>query len=612
MKFALFGSRIIDDAVVKMKDSEHHDVNRIVDISPFSANCSFSDSNIVDIGSFEEKNEYRRKISSWDVNKTVYRELKTAGGKYVCMDFGCGIKPLWECCFDGGQYFRVTYTDTVKNNMNLIRRRLEAVTGKRIQKEKQINPLLWKDNEIEKEINNLADRLQKEMSKKKMILFIPKRAFQYEHKGELVDSKDYKEIALINDFIDKCSRYFAKRTGCTVINSSEFILGGELYEEYEGRYYSDEYYEYINQCLKIIDKNGFLSSKNEKAALDAYERRLQNKVNLMLLPNTMKAIENRIKGRKLIIIGGSLEYEEKLKQEYHQDVAFSIPYEQAVTGERPCKELLAAMENREQYMCLVTYLKPKDGLLELLWQNGKGFSPFNTCHISNHNVINLYDFKGQYFDVFHNHIYVKNMGTAIHLDGMGATVKVEESNQQQYNMRIIVRNQCQVTVDRNVKADRLNINILDGCNCYIGNDCSFASNCMLLTCDFMNIEIGNDCLFSNNIVLHSGDGHAIFDTEKKNRINYNKEKGLQKFKIKLHDHVWVGYEAFILAGADIGTGCVLGGRSLANKAYPNNCVLAGNPARVVKENVAWTKDPFTQNVFDDPVLNDSYIQMTMK
>lgn len=611
MKFALFGSRIIDDAIVKINDSGHHDVNRIVGISPFSANCSFSD-NIIKYVGLEEKNEYRRKISLWDLNKTVYKELGEADCKYVCMDFGCGIKPLWEFYFDGGQYFRVTYTDTVKNNIKVIRRELEAAAGKKIQKEKQINPLLWKDNEIEKEIDNLADRLKKEISNKELVLLIPKCAFQYEHKGGIIDCKDYKEIALINDFIDKCSRYFAKKTGCTVINSSEFILGGEMYEEYEGLYYSDEYYEYINQCLRFIDEKNVLSGSDEQTALEAYEKKLQDKIDLMLLPETFKTIEANINGKKLIIIGGSQQYAEKLKHEYQQDVAFLIPYEKAVTNGKLCTELETAIKNKENYACLITYLKPHDNLREMLWQKGKGFSPFKDCNFSSHKSIILQDFKGIYFDVYHNRASVKNSSAKVIMDGFGSNVEMMESNQSPYDIQVYVKNQSQVIVGKNVRADKLKISFVNSCRCTVGNDCSFASNCLLVSCDFMSVELGNDCMFSNNIVVHAGDGHAVFDAETGNRINYDIEKGLSKFQIKLHDHIWVGYEAFILAGADIGTGCVLGGRSLANRAYPNNCVLVGNPARVVKENVAWTRDPFTQNIFDDSALNDLYMQMTVK
>ncbi len=612
MKFALFGSRIIDDAAARIKDSGHDDVNRIVGISPFSVNGSFLDCNIVTPGELVEKNEYRTRMTCCDINKTAYKELGDSKCNYICMDFGCGTEPLWECCFEDGQCFRITYTDTIKNNISLIRKALETYTGKRIQKEQEINPLLWSNNKIKKEIDGLVNLLHETVNDKRFVLLVPKLAFQYECNGKIVDSKDYRDIAFINEFIDKCSRYFAEKMNCIVIRSSDFILGGEQYPKFNGMNYSLEYYEYINQCLQFITEKNDLYSDDWKTALEVYEKRLQNRVDLLMLPETFQTIGGKINDRKIILIGGSPQYEERLREEYHQEVAFSVPYEKAVTGDELCEELVLAMENKEKYVCFITHFKPEDRLLEQLWQNGEGFIPYHSCYFSFHKSVVLHNFRGNYSDVFHNRVSIKSNGAEVIMNGMGATVELSECNQKFYDIQVCVINQSKVIVGKVIRADKLKINIRDVCSCIVGDNCSFASGCTLICCDFMHIEIGNECMFSNNIIVHAGDGHSVFDMDTGDKINYDKANVPSKFKIKLQDHVWVGYEAFVLAGTNIGTGCVLGGRSLANKAYPNNCVLAGNPARIVKENIAWTRDPFTQNVWEDSGLDDAYMQMTMK
>lgn len=45
----------------------------------------------------------------------------------------------------------------------------------------------------------------------------------------------------------------------------------------------------------------------------------------------------------------------------------------------------------------------------------------------------------------------------------------------------------------------------------------------------------------------------------------------------------------ILKGGAIGDGCILGNSSMLTKDYSNykNCVLAGNPAKIVKEDIYW-------------------------
>jgi len=47
--------------------------------------------------------------------------------------------------------------------------------------------------------------------------------------------------------------------------------------------------------------------------------------------------------------------------------------------------------------------------------------------------------------------------------------------------------------------------------------------------------------------------------------------------------VWIGMEALILKGVTIGTGAIVGARSVVTKNVPPFTVVAGNPARVVKK-----------------------------
>lgn len=55
-------------------------------------------------------------------------------------------------------------------------------------------------------------------------------------------------------------------------------------------------------------------------------------------------------------------------------------------------------------------------------------------------------------------------------------------------------------------------------------------------------------MFSFECVLHSGDGHAIYDLDTKQKVNMKSENS----KITLGDHVWVGFRAMILNNTTIG------------------------------------------------------------
>jgi len=54
--------------------------------------------------------------------------------------------------------------------------------------------------------------------------------------------------------------------------------------------------------------------------------------------------------------------------------------------------------------------------------------------------------------------------------------------------------------------------------------------------------------------------------------------------------VWIGHDVSILPGAKIGDGCVIGAKSLVTgKEFKPFNLLAGNPARVVREGVTWSR-----------------------
>ena len=91
--------------------------------------------------------------------------------------------------------------------------------------------------------------------------------------------------------------------------------------------------------------------------------------------------------------------------------------------------------------------------------------------------------------------------------------------------------------------------------------------------------------------LWAGDGHSIFDVKSSKCINRNLTGVFHpKNQLVIGDHVWVGKQAFLIHGTNIGSGSIVGARSVVKGIFPNNCSIAGNPATSVKEDVAWSRD----------------------
>lgn len=101
-----------------------------------------------------------------------------------------------------------------------------------------------------------------------------------------------------------------------------------------------------------------------------------------------------------------------------------------------------------------------------------------------------------------------------------------------------------------------------------GNDCYFGAA--------GGIEIGDDVVAGQFIRFHS-ENHNYNDLETLIRMQGVTHKG-----IVIGNNCWIGAGAVFLDGAKLGNGCVVGANSVITKEFPDNCVIAGIPAKIIK------------------------------
>ena len=89
------------------------------------------------------------------------------------------------------------------------------------------------------------------------------------------------------------------------------------------------------------------------------------------------------------------------------------------------------------------------------------------------------------------------------------------------------------------------------------------------------IEIGDDVKITHGVIIltHGFDWSVLKGV-------YGEVLG-SCGKVTIGNNVFIGTNAIILKGVTVGNNVIIGAGSVVNKDIPDNCVVAGNPARVI-------------------------------
>ena len=93
------------------------------------------------------------------------------------------------------------------------------------------------------------------------------------------------------------------------------------------------------------------------------------------------------------------------------------------------------------------------------------------------------------------------------------------------------------------------------------------------------ISIGNHVLVGANTKIVDNDFHPL-DVEARNANDFSK---LECKPIIIEDNVFIGCNCLILKGTEIGENSIVGAGSVVCGKFPGNVVIAGNPAKIIKQ-----------------------------
>lgn len=110
------------------------------------------------------------------------------------------------------------------------------------------------------------------------------------------------------------------------------------------------------------------------------------------------------------------------------------------------------------------------------------------------------------------------------------------------------------------------------------------------------IDIGNDVMFSWGCTVIDNNAHSLVWEERKNDVldwkkgvddnvigKYKNWSNVQRKKVVIKDKAWIGFNVIILKGVTIGEGAIVGAGSVVTKDIPDWVIVAGNPAKIIRE-----------------------------
>jgi acetyltransferase-like isoleucine patch superfamily enzyme len=112
----------------------------------------------------------------------------------------------------------------------------------------------------------------------------------------------------------------------------------------------------------------------------------------------------------------------------------------------------------------------------------------------------------------------------------------------------------------------------------IGAKTVFGQECTISA--FQHVSVGRECIIADRVMVIDFD-HGMVEVERPIR-----EQGIYKRDVNIGHNVWIGYGACLLRGVQVGNNSVIGTSSVVTADVPENAVVGGIPAKLIRMRAA--------------------------
>jgi acetyltransferase-like isoleucine patch superfamily enzyme len=134
------------------------------------------------------------------------------------------------------------------------------------------------------------------------------------------------------------------------------------------------------------------------------------------------------------------------------------------------------------------------------------------------------------------------------------------------NARVHLGRWCWVGHGTKIRAHEGEVRI--GAKTVLGQECTISA--------YQHVSIGRECIVADRAMLIDFD-HGVVEVERPIRL-----QGIYKRDVRVGNNVWIGYGACFLRGVTVGDNAIVGTSSVVTRDVPENAVVAGVPAKVLR------------------------------